>query len=337
MGRFARCGRRDGRIVSWAIGSAIVICLNLTPATRGAANDGIPRKPPSGRRAKQRIATADRVAVVKQGSSSKASREAAERLLRSVRMTRRQSLRVNSVLRNTSFFRELPTLKFEVDPRAYLYLVDQPDVTVSIWRAMGISKFRVQRAGREDYVADNGDGTKGRVEVIQRHPLHQVILCRGVFKSPLLPKGVETRSVIHLQTKFTQDKTGRTFATHRAFAHVSFESTTLDVAAKLLSPVGNLVLDRNFREISLFLHVMSLGMSRQPGWIERIAGRMQDCSDRQKKDLLKVTAKVYYTARRRQTIPLFKTRKEYLRELMSPLKTADSSSKNSAGRRLAPR
>ena len=273
----------------------------------------------------------DRIVAVKDGSSSKSSRQVSERLLASVRMSREHRLQVSEVLRDTCYFRELPTLRFEVDPRAYSYLADQPDLTVSLWRAMGISKFKIRRTGRDDYSADGGDGTKGTMEVVQRHPGHNVILCTGIFKSPLLLRGVKTKSVIHLQTVFARDKQGRTFATHRAFTHVSFPSTTAETAAKMLSPIGNIVLDRNFKEISLFLHVMSLGMSRQPGWVERIAGRMTGVSPEQKKGLLKVTAQVYFTARSRETIPLFKTREEYLRELMRPLRTADKSVSDARG------
>ena len=258
---------------------------------------------------------------MKEGSSSKASRRASEQMLAAVRMSPQHRRDVADILRNTSYFRELPTLRFEIDPRAYFYLAEQPDLTVALWRAMGISKFKIRYSGRNDYTADGGDGTKGTIEVLQRNPSHYVILCTGVFKSPLLLRGVKSKSVIHLQTVYSRDKQGRTFVTHRAFTHVAFPSTTAETAAKMLSPIGNMVLDRNFQEISLFMYVMSLGMSRQPGWVERIVDRMSGVSNEQKKGLLKVTAQVYFTARSRQTIPLFKTREEYLRELMRPLKT----------------
>ncbi|MFQ5732608.1 MAG: hypothetical protein ACE5KM_11735 [Planctomycetaceae bacterium] len=263
----------------------------------------------------------DRIKVLKKGTSSKQARLAAERMVGSVKMTRDHALRVSRILDGTSYFRELPTLRFEVDPRAYFHLSEHPDVTVGLWRAMGISKFRVAKTARDRYLADSGDGTKGTIEVVERDPNHKIILCGGVFKSPFLPKGIRTRSVIHMQTRFTRDKSGKTFATHRAFVHVSFPSTTVDTAAKLFSPLGNAVLDRNFREISLFLHVMSVAMARQPGWVERVAAKMKDATDQQKKDLMTVTAKVYYSARAREAAPLFKTRQEYLRELMRPIKT----------------
>lgn len=267
------------------------------------------------------------VKSLKAGDSSAKSRKTAEAVLAAAKMTAANRKRVNAVLKETSYFRELPTLRFETDPRAYLYLTSRPDVTVGIWRAMGISKFKLRQTGANEFRADTGDGTQGKIEVMHRSAGHHVILCNGVLKSPLLFRGVTTRSVIHMQTQFTRDKkTGKTFATHRAFVHVSFPSTTVKAVAKLLSPVGNVILDRNFREISLFVHVMSKAMSRQPGWVEGLTKKMKEASPQQKRDLLRVTARVYFAARKRETVPLFKSKREYYRELVRPLRTASGES-----------
>lgn len=297
--------------------------LGMTALLGGALTArGIDRPANSSGTASRKADLRDRVVVLKKGTSATEARKKAERLIGGVRMTRDHALRVGKILNDTAYFRELPTLRFEVDPRAYFHLSEHPDVTVGLWRAMGISKFRVVKKRGDVYAADGGDGTKGTIEVVERDPAHKIILCSGVFKSPFLPRGIKSQSVIHLQTRFTRDKTGRTFATHRAFVHVAFPSTTVETAAKLFSPLGNAVLDRNFREVSLFLHVMSLAMARHPGWVERVSDRIPGATERQKKDLMRVTAKVHDTARRREAVPLFKTRAEYLRELTGPVNSA---------------
>ena len=288
-----------------------------------------PRSGHADSRRKQKVDAKKYVKTLRDGTSSKSSRSTAEALLRTAKMTAANRRRVNAVIKNTSFYREMPTLRFATDPRAYLYLTSRPDVTVAIWRAMGISKFHLQQTSANHFAANTGDGTKGRFEVMYRSAGHHVILCDGVLKTPLLFRGVTTRSVIHMQTQFTRDKTtGRTYATHRAFVHVSFPSTAVEAVAKLLSPVGNAILDRNFREISLFVHVMSKAMSRQPGWVENLTKKMNKTSQQQKRDLLRVTARVYYAARKQETVPLFKSKQEYYRELVRPLRTASRDPRN---------
>lgn len=295
----------------------------LAPAFATTAGGGERPKP-------KKVDLSKHVKTLKDGETSDASRKTAEALLAGAKMSAADRRRVNAVLQETSYFRELPSLRFETDPRTYLYLTSRPDVTVAMWRAMKISKFLVKQTGSHDFVCSTDDGTKGNIELVHRSAGHHVILCEGVLKTPLLFRGVQTRSVIHMQTVFTRDKAGKTFATHRAFVHVSFPSSTVEKVAKLLSPVANIILDRNFREISMFVHVMSKAMSRQPGWVERIARKMDDVPLGKKKDLLRVTARVYFAARKRETVPLFKSKQEYYEELVKPLRTASG---DAGGRR----
>lgn len=242
----------------------------------------------------------DRIKVVREGSGSKQAQKLAERILATAKMTPANRRRVNAVLKDTAYFRQLPLLEFETDPRTYMHITRHPDVTASLWRAMGISKFKVKQKGPDLFVADAGDGTMGTIEVMYRGPQHHVILCSGMFKSKLLIRSVKTQSVIHMQTIFTRQKNGTIKATHRAFVHVAFPSTAVEAVAKLLSPLGDAILDHNFKEMSLFVHVMTLAMSNKPGWVEYISRKMEGVSDAQRKELLLVTARVYNTARKRR-------------------------------------
>ena len=81
---------------------------------------------------------------------------------------------------------------------------------------------------------------------------------------------------------------------------VSFPSQTVEMAAKILAPVGNVILDRNFKEVSIFMHMMSLAMERQPGWVERVAKQLEGVLPIRQPQLLKVAARVYIDGQRRQ-------------------------------------
>src|SRR5690606_11581966 len=115
----------------------------------------------------------------------------------------------------------------------------------------------------------------------------------GMFKSPFLQAPIAARSVMHVRTKFSTDPSGRTFATHQADMFVSFPSQKIETVAKLISPVSNVIVDRNFQEIRLFIHVMWLAMGRQPGWVEQIVGQLDGVTEQQRKELIKLTARVY--------------------------------------------
>lgn len=239
------------------------------------------------------------VKVVKKGSSNKKAREISRNVLPLDRMKPADRKEVEKLLKNTSFFRESETLKIEVDPRAYLYFVWNPEMTVEIWKAMGISKFRMKPTSKRNYRAETGDGSSGTLRTLYRGQYHNVVLGEGVYKNPLLPKAIRARALIHLQTQFTRNKEGKTFATHRVFMHVVFPSSAVETVSKILEPLSKAIADQNFRDISLFVYLMSQSMEKQPGWIEHLAKSIEDVPQKKKEQFLKIAAQAYLAANKK--------------------------------------
>jgi hypothetical protein len=243
------------------------------------------------------------VTPVSAGTSSRRARSAAIDELGLHRLPRPNQQLVHGVIDEVSLFRRLPSFRCEVDPQVHEYFVQHPDVAVSIWQAMGISELELSRTGDWSYSMDTNDGTTGTINVLYRSAESCLILCNGMFKSPFLQSPIAARSVMHVRTQFSTDQEGRTFATHQADMFVAFPSQKIETVAKLISPVSNVIVDRNFQEISLFVHVMWLAMGRQPGWVEQIVGQLEGVTDEQRKNLIKLTARVYVdtqTAQRRR-------------------------------------
>jgi hypothetical protein len=155
------------------------------------------------------------------------------------------------------------------------------------------------QTGRYDYEADTGDGSVGTLEVLHNGPEKSLVACEGIFKSPLLTKPIEARSLLLLQTSFSRDADGTTYVTHRADLFVTFPSQTVDVVSKIFSPLAISMTDRTFTEISLFLKMMSLAMTRRPDWVERITEKMDGVADLRKDQVLELCAHVSAVARKR--------------------------------------
>ena len=84
----------------------------------------------------------ERVKVVKRPTSAKAARKAAIAALPMDKISESCRERVLQIVNSNGMFRELPTYRFEVDPRVYYFFMNHPDVAVSIWRVMQISEFQ---------------------------------------------------------------------------------------------------------------------------------------------------------------------------------------------------
>jgi len=204
-----------------------------------------------------------------------------------------------SVLSDVSLFRRLPTVKAKLDSRVYQYFLDAPDAAVSIWRVLGISKLELKQKSPGVFEADTGDGSSGTVTLLHRTPTSCVVFCDGLFKSPVLAKPIKARALVTLTATIEPQADGTTSITHTADMFVSFPSLAVETIARMVSPLSYKYADRNIEEITSFLRMMDVAMSRQPGWIEQLAQLMDGVSEERNRQLLQVTAAVYVDAQRR--------------------------------------
>jgi hypothetical protein len=227
------------------------------------------------------------------GSSSSSARKQAIAALPLDQLTPEQRARVNGLVKSTSYFRRLPKVTFAVEPEVYGYFLAHPDAAVSMWRAMKISKLEMWQTGRYEYEADTGDGSAGKIEVLLSTADKHLAICEGTYKSPLLSKPIAANSMVLLQTGFVTEADGTVYVTHRADLFVSFPSQTIDVAAKIFSPLAVALTDRTFTEISLFLRMISVAMVQRPDWVEDTAARMDGVKEIRKQQLIELTNQVH--------------------------------------------
>lgn len=260
----------------------------------------MPRQAPATGPNSQQPAQQLQTQVLYAGTSSREELESARNRLPWNQLSRSAQGRVSEVVGDVSLYRRLPTIRCEVDSRAYHYLSQHPDVAVSLWRAMGISEMRMWQTGPYRYECDLRDGTVGAIDVLYRDSGRQVVICEGQFQSPLLANPIGATGVMHLQTTIQHTDDGRTLVTHTADVFVKFASQTVEALAKVVSPMTFKMADQNFEEVTLFLRMMDQAMSRQPGWVEQMAGRMDGILPGRNAELLDVTAEVYVDAQRRR-------------------------------------
>ncbi len=165
---------------------------------------------------------------------------------------------------------------------------------------MGVSKLQMFQTGEFEYEADARDGTVGVITILSRTPTACLIHCSGMFQSPVLSKPIQARAILHVRTSFEVNAEGQQLVTHTADMFVSFPSQTVETVAKAMAPISNKITDKNFEEISLFVRMMQLAMSQQPGWVEQMATKLDGVIAGRTDQLLQVTAQCYIDEKKRQ-------------------------------------
>ncbi|MBS0262155.1 MAG: hypothetical protein JSS02_09420 [Planctomycetes bacterium] len=234
------------------------------------------------------------------GASDAPSKKAALAAVPLDQLTPEHRQQVTTLLKSVSFYRRLPKVTFPVEPEVYNYFVAHPDVAVSIWRAMKISKLQMWQTGKAEYEADTGDGSVGALEVLHCSQEKCLAMCDGQYKSPMFTKPIAAKSLLLLQTSFAKQPDGTTHVTHRADLFVMFPSQTIDVVARIFSPLTVKMTDRTFTEVSLFLKMMSIAMSRRPDWVEQITDRMDGVPEVRKDQVMALSSQLYAAYRARE-------------------------------------
>lgn len=256
----------SGRHTRIAIASAVCLCLQVTAASAQQAGS-----PKSAAELAQRLG----VRTLAKGSSSRGDKRKAIKALPLQALTSQARPRVDQILKKVSQFRKLPAIQTSMDPAAFHYFLDHPDVAVSLWRVMDISDFQLQQTGNFRFEADAGDGSRGNAEYVYRDNRQALLVCDGIYKNPVLSKPIMARALVHLQYQFQPGPAGQPpILTQQINAYISFPSTAVMTVAKVISPVTNKIMDRNCLEITVFLKVMSDAMQTRPQWVQTMAGRM---------------------------------------------------------------
>ncbi len=239
--------------------------------------------------------------VLKSASSDSQLKQQSLASLPVRQMSAKDQARCAAVINNISLYRRMPTISFEVHPMAYQYYVSHPDVAVAVWRNLQVTKMNLWQTGADDYECDDKAGTLAIVDYLYRSPGLQIVYCDGDFASPFISKPIHASGIFALKTEFKPQPDGRFFVVHTADVFISFPSTTIETAAKLISPISNMIADRNFREVSLFVHTMSKAMQTQPGWIEQMCSKLEGVLPQRKEEMLQLTANVYADEQKRLT------------------------------------
>ncbi len=225
------------------------------------------------------------IRVAAEGRSDKRLRKQSIKQIPTRNMSARSRSRVEKVIDQCAQYRRLPELHYAVEPKMYEYLIEHPDVAVSTWRAMEISRVQLWQTGPVEYEASAPDGSLGSATVLYRDRSQCLLLCDGTYSSPLLPKPITAAGLLWLRHDYRPDQNGQMLVRQRLDVFVSFPSATARAMAALASPITNMMLDRNAFEISLYARMMSQAVESDPAWVEDIASRLEGVLPQRRQEL----------------------------------------------------
>ena len=205
------------------------------------------------------------------------------------KMSPRSQQRASHIISNLSQYRRMPSLQYEVNPGLYQYLINHPDVAISTWRVMGISKLQMFQTAQFEYEASAADGSVGIADILWRDGNQCLFIVQGTYTSPLLPGAIDASALVWLRYRFVNSTGGKVMVNQQVETFISFPSHAVDTLARMASMVTNTILDRNVIEVSLYARMMSTAAAKEPEWIAQVGERMHGVLPQRSMELVRVS------------------------------------------------
>jgi hypothetical protein len=225
-------------------------------------------------------------------SSSEARDDATHRIPWS-RLPESQRRDVESVVKNPSIYRRLPTRVVDCDPDLFTFLLQRPDVVVNVWQLMGISQVSLERVSDQAFRGNDGAGTTGNVRYVYADwgPDARnlaVVYADGAYDGKPFLTPLRAQSVLLLQSGAVKETDGRRYVTVRVDSFVHIDKLGVELVAKTVQPWLTKTADDNFVQTVDFLSTFSRTAERNPQGMRRLAARLRGVDEPTRGELVRL-------------------------------------------------
>jgi hypothetical protein len=198
-----------------------------------------------------------------------------------------------SVVKNTSIYRRLPTRVIDCDPDMFTFLVQHPEVVVDVWRIMGISRVSLDKQLDGAFRGTDGAGTTGSVRFLHTSygpeaKILALVYADGAYDGKPFLTPIKAKSLMVLRSSAIQETNGRHYVTVCVDSFIHVEQMGIEVAAKTVQPWINRTADQNFVETLSFISNFSRTAEKNPQGMQRLSARLASVDAPTRDELVQV-------------------------------------------------
>lgn len=185
--------------------------------------------------------------------------------------------RCKSLLEHPTFRHPGTSELFAARAGTYVWLLDNPDRAVALWRMVGAQCTQVDRRGEHSFGWKDENGSDLRWETVLRTGTRRVWYAEGKVKPALLIPGATVRAliVVHHQLEPGRDSKGRDRVRHRAEFFLQTDSHILALAARIMGASAPRLADQFSSQIQMFFGGMAWYLDSDPERAEGLIQRLQ--------------------------------------------------------------
>lgn len=182
---------------------------------------------------------------------------------------------VAEVIRDHTFHRQGEADTFPCPASLYLNLLNEPHVTVALWKDLSDSPVQLQKVAANRYDGTDGSGSTATWEFVLRTPRIHVLLAYFNFVSPHGNARVDARIVLVVNTAYFRDNNKESFVQHNVDAYVKVDSRGWKTVARTMRPMVERILEEQVKEAGFFISLMTRLVQTYPNWASQVVSNHQ--------------------------------------------------------------
>jgi hypothetical protein len=173
---------------------------------------------------------------------------------------------VAEVIRDHTFHRQGEAESFPCSAGLYLSLVNEPALTLALWKDLAESPVQLRKIGPARYQGGDGAGTTATWDYVLRTPRVHILLAYLTHITPRSNSRIDARIVLIVHTGYYREVNNEPFVQHDVEAFVKVDSKGWKTLARTLRPVIDHLLEEQVREAGQFVSLMSRLVVMYPNW-----------------------------------------------------------------------
>jgi hypothetical protein len=195
---------------------------------------------------------------------------------------------VAEVIRDHTFHRQGEPETFACDPTLYSTLINEPDLTLALWRDLSTAPVQLRKLTPNRYEGTDGQGASGTWDYVLRSPQLHVMLAYFNYVSPRGNAKIDARIVLVVRTSYFQAANGGPSIQHSIEAFVKVDSHGWKTVARTFRPVIEKALEDQVQEAGLFVSLMSRVVVDHPTWACQVVTRQEDLAPETKQKFRRI-------------------------------------------------
>ncbi len=199
---------------------------------------------------------------------------------------------VEETIRSSSFRHRGPAETFPCNPRLYLSLLNDPALTLSLWKDLNESPAELYYDGPGHYQGTDGNGTTASWHYVLQSPTLHAMLCHISYRSPSGTARLEGRLVLVVRTEYYKESTGEPWIQHSVEAFVKIDSRGWRAVAQTVRPLIERLLHEQVQEAGWFVSLMGRLVQDYPDWADQVVARSTQIPSSVQQEFRTVVARV---------------------------------------------